>query len=245
MSLNNINKTVLITGSSGYIGKALCIKFLELDYKVFGFDLKKSSDIDNKNFFFIKVDLTDEEMIINSLNFLKKKIYSLDVLINNARPLLKIHNNDYFMDEWDIAHSVLLKAPAIIISETVDILKKSEGSIINLSSTNSERISHQSLGYHVSKAGMNHLTKFFADKLGEMGIRVNSVSPGVINKSKRKNSEVEKKIIPLQRSAEVMEIVDLILFLSSNKSSYINGQNIVIDGGMSLKCPFHSASKFI
>ena len=78
-----------------------------------------------------------------------------------------------------------------------------------------------------------------------MGIRVNSVSPGVINKSKRKNSEVEKKIIPLQRSAEVKEIVDLILFLSSNKSSYINGQNIVIDGGMSLKCPFYSASKFI
>lgn len=244
MSINNTDKTVLITGSSGYIGKALCIRFLEMNYKVFGFDLK-NLHIDNKNFFFTKVDLTDEKMILNSLKLLKNQIYSLDVIINNARPLLKINNNDSFMDEWDIAHSVLLKAPAIIISETVDLLKQSESSIINLSSTNSERISHQSLGYHVSKAGINHLTKFFADKLGEMGIRVNSVSPGVINESKGKSSEVEKKIIPLQRPAKVKEIVELILFLSSNKSSYINGQNIVIDGGMSLKCPFHSASKFI
>ena len=87
------------------------------------------------------------------------------------------------------------------------------------------------------------MTRVLAYRLGSNGIRVNSISPGIIKNNQIKKNFFEEKVIPLSRAGEVQEIIDLILFLSSHKSSYINGQNIIIDGGMSLGCPYYAAFK--
>jgi len=187
--------------------------------------------------------MTDVNKIEKAMDLIKSKFNSINLIINNARPHLTNNKLSESMKEWDLAHAVLLKAPAQIIIELSGLLITGKGSVINISSTNARTITHQPLGYHIAKAGIEHLTRFFADKLGESGVRVNAVSPGVISENKGKYSYIEEEIIPLKRPAKIQEIVDLILFLSSEKASYINGQNITIDGGMGLKCPFYAASK--
>lgn len=241
MSLEN--KVIIVTGSSGFLGKSICKKFIELNNIVIGLDVTKPNSFKYKNFHFFKTNLNKDNSIKSTVNKIKKNFRNIDVIINNARPNLLSKDFDKSMEEWDLAISVLLKAPARIIFEALENLKKSKGVIVNISSTNGQNVSHQPLGYHVAKAGIDHMTKVLAYRLGSSGIRVNSISPGVIQNNQNTNSFLEAKTIPLSRAGEIHEIIDLVVFLSSSKSSYINGQNIIIDGGMSLGCPYFTAFK--
>jgi NAD(P)-dependent dehydrogenase (short-subunit alcohol dehydrogenase family) len=100
----------------------------------------------------------------------------------------------------------------------------------------------QPLSYHVVKAGLNQMVRYFALVLGRKGIRVNSVSPITVQKEEAKEfylrneqlHELYKSTSPLGRMLSTSDIVDVITFLSSKKASFITGQNIIVDGGMSL-----------
>jgi NAD(P)-dependent dehydrogenase (short-subunit alcohol dehydrogenase family) len=101
----------------------------------------------------------------------------------------------------------------------------------------------QSLGYHVAKAGFAHLARYYALALGASGIRVNTVSPCVVAKDEAKafydkNAwlvERFEKYIPLARMGKPQDIVNAIMFLAGEQASYITGQNIVVDGGLTLR----------
>ena len=101
----------------------------------------------------------------------------------------------------------------------------------------------QSVGYHLGKAGLSQLARYYALALGPKGIRVNSVSPCVVAKDEAqefydKNKwlvERFRKLIPLARMGKPQDIVNAIMFFSSEQASYITGQNIVVDGGLTLR----------
>jgi NAD(P)-dependent dehydrogenase (short-subunit alcohol dehydrogenase family) len=101
----------------------------------------------------------------------------------------------------------------------------------------------QDLGYHVSKAGLVQLARYYALQLGHKGIRVNVVSPCVLIKDAaqeyyRENSWITdrfEKLIPLGRAGKSQDIINAIMFLAGDQASYITGQNIVVDGGLTLR----------
>ena len=101
----------------------------------------------------------------------------------------------------------------------------------------------QSVAYHVTKAGLEHMVRYYALVLGPQGIRVNGVSPHIVLKEENKNFYLQnkkiydlyKKVSPLGRMVTAQEVADTVMFLCSSQSSGITGQNIVIDCGVSLQ----------
>ena len=129
-----------------------------------------------------------------------------------------------------------------MIEKTNKFLKKN-GSIVILDSNASEFVyKEQNASYHYTRAALVSLTKYYAVKLGPLGIRYNLINPGTVIKRENKDfysSNINKKIIiekltPLQRMGNAQDIANLVTFLYSDKSSFITGQVITVDGGISL-----------
>lgn len=150
-------------------------------------------------------------------------------------------------DEFDLELNVALSATKNAIDYLVDrrcfSADGQSNSIVLVSSIADRYVApEQSLGYHLGKAGISQLARYYALALGQMGIRVNSVSPCVVAKAEArefydKNEwlvDKYRKLIPLARMGIPQDIVNVIMFLAGEQASYITGQNIVVDGGLTL-----------
>ena len=246
-------KVALITGSSQGLGKVIAKKLSSVGYKLILADIKDNTLSSLEGSLFIKTDLKEEEQVKNLITQGMEYFKSIDVIINNARPALdQSLSFEKSMDEWVLAADVILKAPALIAKYAFPYMKKRRyGNIINICSANAFFISHQPASYHAMKAGLVQLTRYLAKISGEYGIRVNAISPGLLElKDKGKitlsnegNQKIVQTIIPLKRAGTAEEVSDLVLFLLSENSAYITGQTIVIDGGLELLEQFHAAQK--
>ncbi len=125
-------------------------------------------------------------------------------------------------------------------------LKSHDKSIVVVSSITSEKIAlEQPLSYHLAKAALSQAIRYYALKLGSLGIRVNGIEPAVLYKERAKSYynnnkslvNLYKRVIPLKRMGSVNDLANLAKFLLSEKSSYITGQIIGVDGGISLHEP--------
>jgi NAD(P)-dependent dehydrogenase (short-subunit alcohol dehydrogenase family) len=103
-------------------------------------------------------------------------------------------------------------------------------------------VGEQPVGYHVAKASINQLVRYYAVALGPKGIRVNGVSPGTIARDSQGPSsaqeelgQLSKRIIPLGRMGTALDVAQAVEFLCSPEASFITGQEIVVDGGLSLR----------
>ena len=244
-----MDKVALVTGALGLVGRDLIKGFKQKKYKIVAIDYDKKNienlPPDSSHFKYLDVDLNEK----NASDFIIKKTIDkfgkIDVIVNNARPKLKIFKFPESMSEWDLSQDIILKASASLIASAYNHIIKSKGTVINISSTNGFNVSQQSLGYHVAKAGLDHLTRVLAHEMGKFGVRVNGISPGLIENISKKvdqnNNFLIEETIPLKRPALLTEIVDIVLFLASKSAKYINGQTIIVDGGMSLSCPFYNS----
>lgn len=245
MNINFNNKTVLVTGASRGIGKDIAKKFYKLGANVITTSTKNksSSKINNqKNLWtHISVDFND----IDSLNDFLKKIRlfkKIDILINNAG-INKIDNFTSIKNEdWYSVNNINLTAPFLIAK---NIAKKMEnqkhGHIVNIASIFGVVSKKKRASYSAAKSGLIGLSKAMALDLAKYNIMVNSVSPGFVmtdlTRSILSEKEINKLIrsVPLERFARIEEITDLIIFLCSKYNSYLTGQNIIIDGGYTIK----------
>ena len=239
--------TVFITGSNRGLGIALVRRFAACGYDVLAHSRKQYEDfqkecevIAKENGVKIKhlyFDLSDTEQLSHALDTIEQRELEIDVLINNAgvntmKPLLYTEYK-----EMEEAFRVNYFAPVMIAKCVSSIMmRQGYGSIVNITSMGS--LGHQPAGsiYDASKAALNQFTVSAAQELAPLGIRVNAVACGPINTEMFTSmpDKVQSKLIKctaLKRAAEPSEIIDTILYLSSQGASYITGQIIRVDGG--------------
>ncbi|SHF07223.1 3-oxoacyl-[acyl-carrier-protein] reductase [Marinitoga hydrogenitolerans DSM 16785] len=245
------NKICIVTGANRGIGKEISKKFVEEGAIVLGFArnveaLKKVEDelnaLNKGTFKGYKVDVSNNEEINDTVKKIAKEFKRIDVLVNNAGvtkdTLLLLMKED----EFDFVINVNLKGVFLVTKAVAKIMRKQkEGSIINISSVVGLEGNIGQTNYSASKAGIIGMTKTWAKELTMRGeqIRVNAVAPGFIETDMTKNLNEEFKEAALQRIllkrlGSPEEVAKVVLFLASDDSSYVTGQVIRIDGGLSL-----------
>lgn len=239
------NKTVLITGSSRGIGKAISEKFINNNFNVV-INCKNNLNLledqinkfSNKNILAIQADVSIYNECKNMMEKIKNTFGSIDILINNAGISLWKPFNLNTPDEWDtiIKNNFIsvLNCSHLVIPY---MLEKKSGKIINISSIWGNVGASCEVVYSSTKGAVNSFTKALAKELGPSNINVNAISCGVINTDMNnwlsdyeKNSLIEE--IPLCRLGETEEIANLAYFLASDEANYITGQIIGVDGGI-------------
>ena len=254
-------KKIVITGGCGLLGWEFANTLADEGNKIFILDNSKKKILDKKkinkkkNIIFFYCDITKKKQIDNIVFKIIKSYKKIDILINNAcinySPKNKGKNDynsfiNFSLDRFDKEISVGLKG-AIICCQKIGklMLKNRSGIIINIGSDLSIIAPDQSLYSHLNltkpitysivKTAIHGLTIYLASLWGSKGIRVNTLSPGGIYNSQNKIFLKKiKKSIPLNRMANRNEYNEVIKFLCSDGSSYMNGHNLVLDGGRTI-----------
>ena len=154
----------------------------------------------------------------------------IDAIVNNTGhppkgDLLKITDS-----EWKESFDLLLLNVVRMSRLAVPIMKKNGGSIVNISSYSAKDPNISFPTSSTIRAGLSAFVKLFADQYGKDGIRMNNILPGFVD-SFDVDDEI-RSMIPSKREGRVDEIANTVVFLLSDKSSYVNGQNIRVDGGL-------------
>jgi len=237
MNISSDNNTLaVVTGAAKGNGKVIADSLENSGATVIRVDLLKSVTTANGKCFVGEV--TDELLIKEVFTYCSKQKFDELLLINNAgvtypsEPPYPRHN-------WDKTLSVNLTAPYQWIEQLMPLFVEAKsGSIINITSLAAELAFPNNPAYIASKGGLKMLTKYYAKSLGKYKIRVNNIGPGYIrtdmtkgsfsDKSTRKNREEHTF---LGRWGEPQDVANACLFLCSDESKYITGQDIYVDGG--------------
>tara|TARA_B100001057_G_scaffold111913_2_gene110034 strand:- start:8227 stop:9003 length:777 start_codon:yes stop_codon:yes gene_type:complete len=242
-------KIVLITGSSGQLGECFSKLFLDLGAIVFGFD-KKINSIKHKNFSFILTDISNKNSVQKNIDLIVKKNKRVDIIINNAGYSVFTKYLSRTNLELDKTVDANLKGAIHIINSYVKVHKKKKlkkCKIINIGSiygsmspdfrVYGKEDNYNSEIYGATKAALIQITKYYSVILSNFNINVNCLSPGgIYNEKKPQSKSFVKKYslrIPKKRMAKNEDFNTGILFLASDKSDYVTGQNLIIDGGLS------------
>ncbi|MEO1016699.1 MAG: glucose 1-dehydrogenase [Pseudomonadota bacterium] len=191
----------------------------------------------------IDVDLTNTRGLRLALDRARKELGGVDILINNASVVTKNTIQETDGDDWDLELDVTLKAAYLASREILRyMVEAGQGVIINLGSVNA----HMALGhpaYSAAKAGVTSLTRSIAVEYGPLGIRCNMVSPGTVrteNDKWRKRLQIDPEIVeklerwyPVGRIGDAKDVAAAVAFLASDEASFINGADLVVDGGLS------------
>lgn len=235
-------KTVLITGASGGIGKAIAKVFYQNNYIVIGTYLNdQASIIDLKNslgenFYYFKCDLSDFTQCENLVKDIHSLGLTIDILINNAGVSVIGLLQDLDVSTWNNVWNTNVTS-ALALSKYVisDMLKNKSGKIINISSVWGQHGASLEVAYSTTKGAMDTFTKALAKELAPSNIQVNAISCGIIDTKMNKHlsdEDLEDIIneIPASRLGTPEDIANAVLAVS-NAGSYMTGQIITVDGG--------------
>jgi NAD(P)-dependent dehydrogenase (short-subunit alcohol dehydrogenase family) len=245
-----MKKLVIISGGIGVMGQAFSKVLTEDGYDVLLLDIREPSAGEITGEFF-KCDISSEEEVAKLSDYLVSSEAEVHGLINNASCQPEGFTNeleDYPADTYRKVLEVNLVGSFFLTKTVIPIMQKNNsGSIVNIGSIQGvvaptfdiyKGMNITSpLVYSVAKAGIIHFCKWVAAKYGPWNIRCNAVSPGGLGDSQKGGSEFEKVYssrTPLGRMVRSGEVAEVIRFLISDKSKYITGQNIVIDGGWTI-----------
>lgn len=231
-------KHALIIGGTTGIGRALVRLWLGqgLAVSVVGKEMPPKEDLDGNAANYYVTDLTDQTALDRTLQN----------IINTSGKISYLAFFQRYRGEapWQGDFQIILTATKNIIEYLVDdFVEDGERAIVIIASVASYLVAdEQPLSYHVAKAGLTQLARYFAVTLGSRGIRVNCISPGVVLKDEAKDFYAQNRsildlyheIIPLGRMATSEEIARVAAFLCSEGASYITGQDIIVDGGLTL-----------
>jgi 3-oxoacyl-[acyl-carrier protein] reductase len=240
------NKVAIITGAGQGMGKQVAIDMSKEGAKVVAVDIEKSKvdEVEREirkeknECIAIKCDISSREEVDGMIQKTINTYGKIDILVNNAG-LLTTGNIEDVTDELiDKTLDINLKGPLYAIRSVTPIMKKNKyGRIINVSSITAKRGDNTTVFvYGASKGALMTVTKSVARELGPFGITSNAVAPHAImtkmmsywDEDKKRNA-AEK--IPVKRLGTVQDVSNLIMFLSSEDASFINGETININGG--------------
>lgn len=242
------DKTVLITGAAGVFGKWIAKAFARNGAKLILSDINEEKldtfkeELISKNIEVIThtTDLRDLNSIEDLVTVVEKKYDYVDILINNAGIYPSHMLLDMTYEQWREVLQVNLDSVFFLTQKLAKLMvdHNVKGSIINIGSGAAFSTRPGSGHYSASKAGLVMLTRSFALELAPHHIRINSITPGFSSKSDAEANHLDadyiKKVvagIPLGRESGEHDTPEMILFLCSNKGSFITGTNITVDGG--------------
>ena len=234
-------KTAIVTGAGAGIGKAICQKLSQNNYRVGMLDLNEenvneaSKGVENS--FPLLGDVTNQESIKKAF----EKFGEIpDLLVNNVGIVLFGPLEEHSVEDYSKSLNINLLGSFITSRILInDMIKRGSGSIINMSSVNGVNPGIGIGAYPASKAGIISMTQQMAIEWGKFGIRVNCISPGFIDAGMSKPIYEDPKVrelrggaVPSGRVGEADDIANAVLLLDSENASYVNGHNLVVDGGV-------------
>jgi 3-oxoacyl-[acyl-carrier protein] reductase len=238
-------KVAVVTGAAKGIGRGIAKRLIGEGMSVVAADIDEATlaaTVDTfrsagSEAFAFSGDLREEAVIDRLFDETVERYATVDLLVNNAADLRRRRLLDEHTELLDDQLATNVRSPYLCSQRAAAIMRGSGGgSIVHISSVGALRAHHWGFPYDVTKGAINTMTLAMAVDLGEYGIRVNAIGPGVTFKRDRPVDEVERRIteerIPLRRSGTVEDIAAMVAFLASSESSYVTGQVIYVDGGI-------------
>jgi 3-oxoacyl-[acyl-carrier protein] reductase len=242
--MNLKSKIALITGAGQGIGKATAEAFARAGATVVVADINLAQaqvvadqliNAYKIDAWALRVDVSDEASVKDMMGRIQKKYARLDILVNNAGICqAAVPFEELPQADWDRMFGVNLGGPVNCVKAAIPMFKAQQyGKIINLSSLAAEIGGIAvAANYSASKAAIMCLTKSLAKYLGPYQINVNAVAPGLIKTAMTADLNQDPSIVPLKRLGEPEEVADVILFLASDRSRYITGATLDVNGGI-------------
>ncbi|NKF05932.1 3-oxoacyl-[acyl-carrier-protein] reductase [Clostridium gasigenes] len=242
-------KCAVVTGAARGIGRSIALKYAKLGANLVinyrsseeeAISLEKELKELGVEVLVVKADISNFNDANNLILMAKERFGSVDILVNNAG----ITKDGLVMrmkeEDFDRVIEVNLKGVFNCIRAVTPIMiKQKSGKVINMASVVGITGNAGQLNYCAAKAGVIGMTKSLARELGSRGINVNAIAPGFIqtdmtNELGEKAKDAAMANIPLKRFGNVSDVAELAAFLASESASYITGQIISVDGGMSM-----------
>ena len=241
------NKSALVTGAASGIGYAIAAQLVAEGATVVATDVNETAlsamALEGPGKLLTRVsDAGNTTAIANLAAWISTELGALDVLVNNAG-FSRMNNPESVVEaEYDAQMDVMLKGPVFYVQHLASLLRASDnGSVVNISSASAHLSSNGYCPYALAKAA---IAKFSEDCVIQVpGVRHNTVMPGfidtaILDEAYGKEAAghirvVANRAIPVPRMGSVEDVAETVLFLASDAATYINGANIVVDGGMS------------
>jgi NAD(P)-dependent dehydrogenase (short-subunit alcohol dehydrogenase family) len=238
------DRTALVTGAARGIGLAAAERFLADGWRVALLDIDgpavdaTAARLDQPDrVLAVTADVSDPEQVAAAIATIAERFGRLDALVNNAGIAVFKPLTETTFADWSRVLAVNLSGPFLCTQAAIPLLAKHGGAIVNITSISGLRASTLRTAYGTSKAALAHLTKQLAVELAQFKIRVNSVAPGPVDTAMAKavhSPEIRADYhdaVPLGRYGLETELADAIVFLCSDRATYVTGQQLAIDGG--------------
>jgi len=254
------NKVALITGSSSGIGASAAVMFAKhgCNVAITGRDMAKLKTVEeqikkaapNVKVFIKTGDITDCKHLRELVEQTIANLGPIDILVNNAGMADNANTTltEGSMEDYDKMMNINVRSVVELTKICLPTLKQTKGTVVNISSVGGIRPFPSFLYYGMAKASQDYFTKTLACELAPFHIRVNGVSPGGV-KTAFAGRALPKEVVEahfdalsrqmhlLGRAAQPEEIANAILFLASDKASFMTGHQMVVDGGFTLMSP--------
>jgi NAD(P)-dependent dehydrogenase (short-subunit alcohol dehydrogenase family) len=249
------SKTLLVTGATSGIGKSTALRFAEAGANIAAVGRNKTNLTVLKTVIEglgaeclpIQADLAKPEGVDTAVAKVIEVFGGIDVLVNAAGHISNGTVETTSLEAWDAMLDINLRAVFVMMQKALPSLIERRGNVVNVSSVTGLRAFPGVLAYCVSKAGLDQLTRCASLELAGKGVRVNAVNPGVVITEIHKRGGMteqdyeafltrSQETHPLGRVGEPREIAELILFLASERASWITGATYSIDGGRAQTC---------
>jgi len=235
----------IVTGGARHIGAAYCRRLAEEGAAVVIADIlddaRVAEEIRSKggHALSLRVDVSNEEDTNRMALETVKAFGRIDILVNNAAIFINIQRHPFYeitAEEWDRVSAVNIKGPFLCAKAVFPKMKEQRsGKIINISSSTAYWGTPSFLHYVASKAALIGMTRSLAREVGEFGICVNAIAPGLVEHegqtAPKALTELQLKARSIKRLQTPEDLLGTLVFLASSDSDFMTGQTIVVDGG--------------
>jgi meso-butanediol dehydrogenase/(S,S)-butanediol dehydrogenase/diacetyl reductase len=247
-------KIALVTGGGRGIGRGIVDRFLEEGAQVAVVQRQSLDDAleGHPRIAHVKADLSVSSSTATAIEHAVERFGGLDILVNNAGIMFERTVSEIQMEEWDFMMAVNLRAPLFLAQAALPHMReRGGGSIINIGSIEGLGANPGHAAYCASKAGIHGMTRAMAVDLGADNIRCNAIAPGWIA-SELSETYLEShpdpaaardalnRLHPLGRVGQPTDVGDLAVYLASERSRFLTGEIVVLDGGRTAKLPLPS-----